>query len=73
MPLFMMRRMHQQTWTTAPCKRCGKTPRTDYDGYCLDCADTLALRGLLAPLPGQNAGEALADPETTKTTDEEAR
>jgi hypothetical protein len=29
-----------------PCKRCGKTLRYDYDGYCMDCADDLRMSEL---------------------------
>ena len=25
--------------TTVPCKECEKTPRYDFFGYCMDCAD----------------------------------
>jgi hypothetical protein len=64
----MMGRMQTKEWITEPCKRCGKTPRYDYDGYCMDCADDLALRGLMAPRPGQHAGEAQA----ASTTDNKA-
>jgi len=29
-----------------PCKRCGKSPRYNYDGYCMDCADLLGVSEL---------------------------
>jgi len=28
---------------TTPCKRCKKSPRFDFNGYCMDCADELGL------------------------------
>jgi hypothetical protein len=28
---------------TEPCKRCNKSPRYDFNGYCMDCADELGL------------------------------
>jgi len=69
----MMHRVPKQDWTSELCKRCGKPPRADATGYCQDCADTLALRGLLVPLPGQHAGEALADTDPVTTPDDKAR
>ena len=35
----MMRRMHKTEWVTEPYKCYSKTPRADYVGYCVDCAD----------------------------------
>jgi len=32
-----------------PCKRCLKTVRYDYNGYCMDCADELGLSELYDP------------------------
>lgn len=29
--------------TNKPCKRCGKAPRNDYGGICMDCADALGI------------------------------
>jgi len=29
-----------------PCKKCGKSPRVDYKGYCMDCADELGISEL---------------------------
>jgi len=69
----MMRRMPKEEGPQELCKRCGKTPRADAMNYCRDCADTLALRGLLIPLPGQDAGEAYAETEQETTPDDEAR
>jgi hypothetical protein len=54
----MMSCMTKQDWALELCQRCGKIPRADSTGYCGDCADTLALRGLLVPRPGQHSGEA---------------
>jgi len=68
----MMSRMPKQDSTLELCRRCGKTPRADSTGYCSDCADTLALRGLLVPLPGQHAGEAPAETDPATTTDDKA-
>jgi hypothetical protein len=66
----MMRRMAKKEWVTEPCRRCGKTPRFDYNGYCMDCADDLALRGLIAPPSGQSAGEAAAETNAPRTSDD---
>ena len=68
----MMSRMPKKEWITEPCRRCGKTPRADAMGFCRDCADTLALRGLLVPLPGQHSGEAPAETDPETTTDDKA-
>lgn len=27
----------------SPCRRCGKAPRCDYNGICMDCADELGV------------------------------
>ena len=64
--------MPKKEWIHEPCKRCGKTPRADATGYCRDCADTLALRGLLVPRPGQHSGEAQAEPKPATTTTDKA-
>jgi toxin ParE1/3/4 len=64
--------MPKKDWTSEFCKRCGKTPRADAAVYCTDCADTLALRGLLIPLPGQPAGEASAETDTGRTSHDKA-
>ena len=63
----MMRHMPKEDWRTELCKRCGQAPRADSLKYCQACAETLALRGLLAPLPAKDAEEAHAapDPELT--------
>lgn len=66
----MISGMPTKEGVTELCKRCGKTPRSHYAGYCADCADTLELRGLLAPLPGQSADEAQADRDTESMTDD---
>src|SRR5262249_6887119 len=66
----MMRSMPTKDCSTEPCRRCGKTPRADALGYCRDCADTLALRGLLVPLPAKYAGEAQAEVETEPAPEE---
>lgn len=29
--------------TNSPCRKCGKTLRQDYDGFCMDCADELGI------------------------------
>jgi len=68
----MMYYMLTNEWSPELCKRCGKTPCADATGYCRDCADTLAWRGLLAPLPGQHAGEAAAEAEPESRPDDEA-
>jgi hypothetical protein len=67
-----MHRMSKEEGTQDLCKRCGKTPRADVTGYCRDCADTLALRGLLVPLPEKYAGEAPAEIEPETMPDDEA-
>jgi hypothetical protein len=64
--------MAKQDWITEPCRRCGKTPRYDYDGYCMDCADDLALRGLRAPRPDQDADTAEAETAPSSTSREKA-
>src|SRR5215813_15488592 len=70
-PLYMMRLMPKKEWITEPCRRCGKTPRYDYDGYCMDCAEDLALRGLVAPPSGQSAGGAAAELDRERTAENE--
>lgn len=32
--------------TEEPCKHCGKSPRGDHFGYCLDCSDTFGISEL---------------------------
>ena len=71
MPLCMMHHMPKKEWITEPCRRCGKTPRYDYDGYCMDCAEDLALRGLVAPPSGQSAGGAAAELDRERTAENE--
>jgi hypothetical protein len=66
----MMRRMPMKEWITEPCKRCGKTPRYDFDGCCMECAEDLALRGLMAPPSGLSLDEASAQTDTEHTTDD---
>jgi len=68
----MMRLMPKKEWITEPCRRCGKTPRYDYNGYCMDCAEDLALRGLMAPPSGQSSAEAQAETATERTIDNKA-
>jgi hypothetical protein len=68
----MMRCMPKEEGPRELCKRCGKTPCADATAYCRDCADTLTLRGLLVPLPGQHTGEAPAETGTETTPDDEA-
>jgi len=68
----MMSSMLKMEWSTEPCRRCGKTPRYDYDGYCMECADDLALRGLRAPRPDQDADPSQAETETRSPPKEKA-
>jgi hypothetical protein len=67
-----MSRMPKKEWITEPCRRCGKTPRYDYDSYCMDCTDDLALRGLRAPRPDLEADLSQADPAPKRTPGEKA-
>lgn len=66
----MMRRMPKKEWITEPCRRCGKTPRFDFEGYCMDCAEDLALRGLIAPPSGQGAGGDAVEPNTAQASND---
>ena len=66
----MMRPMPKKEWSAAPCRRCGKTPHSDYEGYCRECAEDLALRGLIASPLGQSAGEAPVESDLEHTTDD---
>jgi hypothetical protein len=68
----MMRRMPTKEWSREPCNRCGKTPHSDYDGYCLECAEDLALRGLIAPPSDPHSDEASAQTDSEHTTDDKA-
>jgi len=61
--------MSKKEWTNEPCKRCGKTPRYDYAGYCMDCADDMIDRGLLVPLPDQCPNEVQAETAPSDITD----
>lgn len=36
-----------------PCRRCGKTPRMNYKGLCMDCADELGISELFPQSPEQ--------------------
>jgi hypothetical protein len=69
--MSMMPRMPKHDWPLELCTRCGKTPRADATGYCWDCADTLALHGLMVPLPGQHADKAAAEAEPESRADDE--
>jgi len=33
--------MKKKEWIKEPYRRCGKTPRYDYDGCCMGCVDFL--------------------------------
>lgn len=65
--------MSKKEWTKAPCQRCGKTPRYDYAGYCMDCADDLGIREVVAPRPGQQPDKAQIESAPDRTTDDRAR
>jgi len=64
--------MAKKEWITEPCRRCGKTPRYDFDGYCMDCAEDLALRGLYAPMPDRGSYETETEADPRSTADEKA-
>jgi hypothetical protein len=68
----MMRPMPKNEGGTEPCQRCGKAPRADALGYCRDCADTLALRGLLVLQYGLVADEAHAETDPDRTPENKA-
>lgn len=67
----MIHRMPKNEGVMEPCRRCGKIPRADAMDYCWDCADTLALRGLLVPLPEKYVGEAPAEAEPDPPPEDE--
>jgi len=68
----MMRGMPKSEGGTEPCQRCDQAPRADSLRYCRDCADTLALRGLLVPQPGLPADEAHTGTNPNRPLDDKA-
>lgn len=59
----MRRMMKMNNMVFTPCRRCGKTPRADYYGFCMDCADELGISEVFHPSEMQIAKAQAQFPE----------